>query len=424
MIRDSRKQLDVNEVTSTEAAAEPIIHGSLAVNTATAIVDDEKPMTREQRRSKRKRAVRARTISIKRMTKRELELGRMLYPEGENERPRTRSECAGGARPCPYVSCHHHLYLDVNPRTGAIKVNFPDLEPDQLNESCALDIADRGGATLEEVGAIMNLTRERIRQLEVNAMAQIMALQETEALRDFVEEGPVGKRRLPVLNTARPAAAADESDADEDEDEDLDDDFDDAEEKPAQPSIDFDGEFEFADELERRSAVTPTPPHRVALSFCDHAAVARRAEHVSQHRAPTWFDQGQPLPLSATTRSHGSDKVPQLAVGIDATHASSDLTWYCAHAFAFAIDCAVVGHENTGNVIGVAVHSALSARSFNAATSFVHASSSVVVGPMSTPVLAASSSSPPHAINPTVASASAIADNRRTSGRGVSSGEE
>src|SRR4051794_29098998 len=40
-------------------------------------------VTREQRRSRRKRAVRARTISVKRMTKRELELGRMLYPEVE-----------------------------------------------------------------------------------------------------------------------------------------------------------------------------------------------------------------------------------------------------------------------------------------------------------------------------------------------------
>ena len=38
----------------------------------------EPAVTREQRRSRRKRDVRARTISVKRMTKRELELGRML----------------------------------------------------------------------------------------------------------------------------------------------------------------------------------------------------------------------------------------------------------------------------------------------------------------------------------------------------------
>jgi hypothetical protein len=166
-------------------------------------------VTREQRRSRRKRAVRARTISVKRMTKRELELGRLLYPETDYWKPKTRSECLGSERPCPYVSCKHHLYLDVSPRTGAIKLNFPDLEVWEMNETCALDIADRGGTTLEDVGAIMNLTRERIRQVEVRALAKLEALKEMMALRDYVDEGPVGKRRLPVLREdERPAKVA------------------------------------------------------------------------------------------------------------------------------------------------------------------------------------------------------------------------
>jgi hypothetical protein len=159
-------------------------------------------ITREQRRSRRKRAVRARTISVKRMTKRELEIGRLLYPEDDYNKPRVRNACAGGARPCPYVSCKHHLYVDVSPRTGAIKLNFPDLEVWEMGDSCALDVADRGGTTLEDVGAIMNLTRERIRQVEVKALAKLEALRDMMALRDFVDEGPVGKRRLPVLSKA------------------------------------------------------------------------------------------------------------------------------------------------------------------------------------------------------------------------------
>jgi hypothetical protein len=159
-------------------------------------------ITREQRRSRRKRAVRARTISVKRMTKRELEIGRLLYPEDDYSKPRERAACAGGARPCPYVSCKHHLYVDVSPRTGAIKLNFPDLEVWEMGDSCALDVADRGGTTLEDVGAIMNLTRERIRQVEVKALAKLEALRDMMALRDFVDEGPVGKRRLPILSKA------------------------------------------------------------------------------------------------------------------------------------------------------------------------------------------------------------------------------
>ena len=163
---------------------------------------EEESITREQRRSRRKRAVRARTISVKRMTKRELEIGRLLYPENDYWRPRTRSECVDGPRPCPFVSCKYHLYIDVSPKTGAIKLNFPDLEVWEMGESCSLDVADRGGTTLEDVGAIMNLTRERIRQVEVKALAKLEALRDMMALREFVDEGPVGKRRLPQLTKA------------------------------------------------------------------------------------------------------------------------------------------------------------------------------------------------------------------------------
>ena len=34
-------------------------------------------------------------------------------------------------------------------------------------------MADKGGITLEEVGAILNLTRERIRQVEVRGLHKI-----------------------------------------------------------------------------------------------------------------------------------------------------------------------------------------------------------------------------------------------------------
>jgi len=188
----------------------PATDGALAL----APQSEDPPMTREQRRSRRKREVRARTISVKRMTKRELELGRLLYPDIEGvEKPRKRDECKGGERPCPFVSCKHHLYLDVSARTGAIKLNFPDLEVWEMSETCALDIADRGGATLEEVGAIMNLTRERIRQVEVKGLAKMQALREMAALRDYVDEGPIGKRRLPVLSDEEEEVETQEEDS-------------------------------------------------------------------------------------------------------------------------------------------------------------------------------------------------------------------
>lgn len=120
-------------------------------------------------RSRRKRAIRARTFSMKRLTKRELEVGRVMYPEARDVvRPTTRGDCAGGERPCPFVRCRHHLYLDVT-EGGAVKLNFPDLEPWEMAESCSLDVADRGLVTLERVGELMNIVRERVRQIEVAA---------------------------------------------------------------------------------------------------------------------------------------------------------------------------------------------------------------------------------------------------------------
>lgn len=187
--------------------------GALALDAGAT--DDDKAVTREQRRSRRKRDVRARTISVKRMTKRELEMGRLLYPDVEDVvKPKTRAECLEGERPCPFVSCKHHLYLDVSARTGAIKLNFPDLEVWEMTETCALDVSDRGGTTLEEVGAIMNLTRERIRQVEVKGLAKLQALKDMSSLRDYVDEGPVGKRRLPVLAKNEEEEEEDEPEAD------------------------------------------------------------------------------------------------------------------------------------------------------------------------------------------------------------------
>jgi hypothetical protein len=130
-------------------------------------------VSRKIRRRRRRTRPRSKTIAMKRLTREELRQGALMYPPVDIPRPTSREECRGELRPCPWVACKHHLYLDINPETGSIKINFPDLEPWELKHTCALDVAERGGITLEEVGEIMNLTRERIRQVEVRGLLKL-----------------------------------------------------------------------------------------------------------------------------------------------------------------------------------------------------------------------------------------------------------
>ena len=99
---------------------------------------------------------------------------------------KTRGDCAEMERPCPFVACKYHLYIDVHPVRGSIKINFPDVEVWEMTDTCALDIADRGGITLEEVGQIMNLTRERVRQLETQGLAKLQEVAGIDRLHDYV----------------------------------------------------------------------------------------------------------------------------------------------------------------------------------------------------------------------------------------------
>jgi hypothetical protein len=118
---------------------------------------------------------RGRTVAIRNMSRKALEIGRRTYAIDGVKKPRTRGECANGVRPCPWISCRHHLYLEVNGESGSIKFNFPALEVDELTESCSLDVADRGEHTLEQVGRLTNLTRERARQIETRALIRNFA---------------------------------------------------------------------------------------------------------------------------------------------------------------------------------------------------------------------------------------------------------
>ncbi len=90
-------------------------------------------------------------------------------------RPKTRKDCAHVPRPCPYVGCPHNAYLDVSETTGSITFNFPAVPPELMDPltSCTLDVAEKGPSTLDEISVIINLTRERVRQIVDRALRKL-----------------------------------------------------------------------------------------------------------------------------------------------------------------------------------------------------------------------------------------------------------
>ena len=72
------------------------------------------------------------------------------------------------------MTCRYHLGLDVA-HTGGVQFAWPQLEPWEVPATCALDVAEMGGMTLDEIGVILNVPRERVRQLQAGALAKIKA---------------------------------------------------------------------------------------------------------------------------------------------------------------------------------------------------------------------------------------------------------
>jgi hypothetical protein len=105
-----------------------------------------------------------------------------LYREPlDVERARTRADCMAGGmnaeRPCPYVTCRHHLAVEVTP-AGNLRLVFPEafegLEPhlERMRATCSIDVAEQGAHDLDDVAAHMNVSAERVRQIQERAQSR------------------------------------------------------------------------------------------------------------------------------------------------------------------------------------------------------------------------------------------------------------
>ena len=111
-----------------------------------------------------------------------------VYKDESRVRPKTRGDCVDGERPCMWISCPHNLYLDVDGMN--VRLNFPGLEPEHMRpeKSCSLDIADDGPQSLVDIANVLNISRERARQLEEQALTKVRLSNRAKHLKEHSRE--------------------------------------------------------------------------------------------------------------------------------------------------------------------------------------------------------------------------------------------
>lgn len=137
------------------------------------------------------------TVSMRRVGVRERRANAAEYEVdlaalgGLPQRPRVYGDCEreglGVVRPCPWAGCAYHLALEVT-ESGGITFWWPDRDVTEIPETCALAAVKRHpeGLTLAEIGALTNLTRERIRQIECEGLRALRELSELARVQDEV----------------------------------------------------------------------------------------------------------------------------------------------------------------------------------------------------------------------------------------------
>jgi len=102
------------------------------------------------------------------------------------KRPTQRVHCLPGGfnanRPCMHLRCRWHVWNELGHGGSSAPLRVPEDDPSRLRHSCVLDLAETGGGmgsgrgpglTLDQIGTVLGLTRERVRQIEAGAVGHI-----------------------------------------------------------------------------------------------------------------------------------------------------------------------------------------------------------------------------------------------------------
>lgn len=107
--------------------------------------------------------------SLKTVTLKVLEQQIDLSIDTDHDRPNTRAECPT-ERPCVYVGCRYNLWCYVSDRGHLV---HQKRNPEDMEHSCALDLAEWGGMSLKEIGDAMGMSSENARLIESAALKRI-----------------------------------------------------------------------------------------------------------------------------------------------------------------------------------------------------------------------------------------------------------
>jgi hypothetical protein len=118
------------------------------------------------------------------------------------DRPKTRGECEPwsqderlsyemtgesarcyGFRPCPFVSCKHHLLIDVAHPGRLVKTSPFDDQSDadgsvvagvlmSQAQTCSLDVADEGESAPRAIGRLVNTSRQMVERIIDRSVAK------------------------------------------------------------------------------------------------------------------------------------------------------------------------------------------------------------------------------------------------------------
>jgi len=104
----------------------------------------------------------------------------------------TRGACRKLPGPCPHAVCRFNLTAERRDNRGAKPA---ELHLPVVHEACALEAAEQGGMTLEEIATRLSLTRERVRQIELGALKKLWARLEGGEADHEAEQHAPGFRR-------------------------------------------------------------------------------------------------------------------------------------------------------------------------------------------------------------------------------------